>query len=96
MEDLPNIIIENITFILAGYSTVKDKTEKESLKIISRDHYGLERDIYLYRSNSEMGLWRLGCFARLQFYKGKEDYVQQTLIHSVMIKVCTHITIIWE
>jgi hypothetical protein len=81
MQDLPNIIIENITFTLAGYSTLKDKTEKESLKIISRDQSGLERYIYLYRSNSEMGLWRLGCFTRLQFYKGKEDYVQQTLIH---------------
>lgn len=81
MEGLPNITIDNIVFTLVGYSNNKEKTEKESLKIISRDSHGVERDIYLYRSNSEMGLWRLGCFARLQFYKGKDDYVQQTLIH---------------
>ena len=81
MDSLPNIQINNILFTLIGYSFNKEKTEKESLKIISRDSYGIERDIYLYRSYSEMGLWRLGCFTRLLFYKGKDDYVQQTLIH---------------
>ena len=81
MEGLPNITIDNIVFTLVGYSFDKIKTEKESLKIISKDSNGLEREIYLYRSNSEMGLWRLGCFTRLLFYKGEDDYVQQTLIH---------------
>jgi hypothetical protein len=81
MEGLPNITINNIIFTLVGYSFDKIKTEKESLKIISKDSNGLEREIYLYRSNSEMGLWRLGCFTRLLFYKGEDDYVQQTLIH---------------
>ena len=81
MDSLPNITINNIVFTLVGYSLDKEKTDKESLKIISRDSDGVEKDIYVYRSCSEMGLWRLGCFARLLFYKGKDDYVQQTLIH---------------
>jgi hypothetical protein len=81
MDSLPNITINNILFTLVGYRFDKEKTEKESLKIISKDSIGIEREIYVYRSYSEMGLWRLGCFSRLQFYKGKDDYVQQTLIH---------------
>jgi hypothetical protein len=84
MESLPNITIDGINFTLVGYSLNIEKTQKESLKIISKDIKGIEREIYLYRSSSEMGLWRLGCFNRLQFYKGKDDYVQQTLIHFIL------------
>ena len=42
---------------------------------------GSSYELYLYRSDSSLGFWRLGCWDRGMFYKGIMDYVQQTFIH---------------
>ena len=78
--DLPNIVINNIRFQLEGYNP-PDPTGKNSLKIRSFLPDGTSYELYLYQSESSLGFWRLGCWNRGLYYKGKVDYIQQTFIH---------------
>ena len=78
---LPSITIDNITFRLDGYNPPNDSVDKHCLKITSISPTGIEYELYLYRSETSLGLWRLGCWDRNMLYKGTHDYVQQTLIH---------------
>jgi hypothetical protein len=78
--ELPNIKINYIRFQLEGYNP-PDHTGKHSLKIRSFLANGTSYELYLYQSESSLGFWRLGCWDRGIYYKGKLDYVQQTFIH---------------
>jgi len=78
---LPFIIIDNITFRLDGVNPKNYDVDKDCLKITSIISDGTEYELYLYRSESSLGLWRLGCWDMGMFHKGAHDYVQQTLIH---------------
>jgi len=83
MSTVPTIVIDGITFQLLGRAK---KSERYNLvvQIRSIDMEGKERDFWTYRSNSELGLWRL-CMKTTEFsatfYKGENDYVQASLIH---------------
>jgi len=82
-HELPNIVINNIRFQLEGYNP-PDPSGKRSLKMRSFLVDGTSYELYLYQSESSLGLWRLGCWDRGMFYKGKLDYVQQTFIHFIL------------
>jgi hypothetical protein len=74
---LPSITINDINFTLI--KKTKHDNHRDVVKIKSVDSNGQQYIFWAYRSNSEMGLWRLGMFDET-FYKGV-DYVQTTLIH---------------
>lgn len=78
---LPSIIIDDITFRLDGYNPPNDNSNRHCLKITSISPSGIQYELYLYQSETSLGLWRLGCWDRNMLYKGTHDYVQQTLIH---------------
>ena len=71
-------VIDDIEFTIAG----KTYLDKDIVHIISKTKSGEENNIVFYRSNSEMGFWRLGFWPRgwSGFHKGS-DYVTSTFIH---------------
>ena len=77
-----SILIDGIDFILIKKTSYddryKDVVNVES--IITDDDEQQKYNFWVYRSNSELGLWRLCLEIRGKFYKGP-DYIQSTLIH---------------
>ena len=84
----PFIIIDNYKFTAIRYTSLDDRY-KTVVNIKSESLLnGSEENFWIYKSNSELGLWRL-CIIRRQFrsfseefsFAKGEDYVQTTLIH---------------
>ena len=84
----PIVVIDNKTFELDRMihlvkypQVVKINVYREEDKINS---------FWAYRSNSELGLWRLcittakSMFKHRSFYKGSYDYIQSTLLHMIL------------
>ena len=84
----PHIIIDNYKFTAVRYVSL-DVRYQLVVNIRSESLIdGVEENFWIYKSNSELGLWRLCIIRRnfrsfseeFSFAKG-EDYVQTTLIH---------------
>jgi hypothetical protein len=83
-----NITINGITFFLIRLVDNLHPRYKEVLEIHSHEDGRLPFSFWVYRSNSELGFWRL-CISKetdlrnLILYKGETntDYVQATFIH---------------
>jgi hypothetical protein len=84
----PFIIIDNYKFTAVRYISL-DVRYKTVVNIKSESLLnGVEESFWIYKSNSELGLWRL-CIIRRHFrsfseeysFAKGEDYVQTTLIH---------------
>ena len=82
----PKITINNITFFLIR---VVDNLHPRYSDVLEIHSHELDKDpfsFWVYRSNSELGFWRL-CVTKsnslqsLLWYKGTADYVQATFIH---------------
>lgn len=72
---LPSITINNIKFTIIKQTKYKN-TNREVVKIKSGEKY----TFWVYRSNSELGLWRFCLQDETILYKGV-DYIQTTLVH---------------
>ena len=81
-ENIPTTNISNYTYAL-NYFYPNYSENRGLLNITSKNNItNYTKNFNLYKSNSEMGMWRL-CF-RLwndQLYKGEYDYVQQSFIN---------------
>jgi hypothetical protein len=82
----PNITINNITFFLIRVVDNLHPRYRDVLEIHSHEHGKAPFSFWVYRSNSELGFWRLcvtkeSSLQRLLWYKGNIDYVQATFIH---------------
>ena len=81
-ESSPLIVIDGITFQLIKRARL-DKRYSLVVQIRSTDKDKKERKFWTYRSNSELGIWRL-CIEETingSLYKGIVDYVQSSLLH---------------
>jgi hypothetical protein len=74
------ITLNDIKFTIIKKTNHAD-TNREVVKIKSLTNTGEKYTFWVYRSNSEMGLWRFCLYADSNiFYKGI-DYIQTTLVH---------------
>jgi hypothetical protein len=82
----PQITIDNITFFLIRVVDNMHKRYSDILEIHSQEEGKSPFSFWVYRSNSELGFWRL-CITKsnslqnLLWYKGTIDYVQATFVH---------------
>ena len=80
-----HIVIDNYLFILLY--KFQDKQNRNiiylcSLNIMLISEINEYKYFYVYQSYSELGFWRLACYSnKKRFYKGTEDYIQQSFIH---------------
>ena len=82
----PHITIDNITFFLIRVVNNIHPRYTDILEIHSHEEGKAPFSFWVYRSNSELGFWRLcvtksPTFQNFLLYKGTNDYVQATFIH---------------